>query len=62
VNNDIAVRLLLVTVAVLIGVVSAVVAAALPQPSWVSRVKAAATTFAIAVPAVLVTMTAAGFL
>ena len=61
-NKHIAVRLLLVTVALLIGSVSAVIAAALPQPSRVGRVKAGATTFAIAVPAALVTMTAAGLL
>lgn len=61
-NNEVAVRLLLVCIAVLVGLISAVVAAALPHPSWVGRVKAGATTFAIAVPTALVTMTAAGFL
>jgi hypothetical protein len=62
VNNHIAVRLLLVTVALLIGSVSAVVAAVLPQTVLGRPREGRATAFAIAAPAALVTMTAAGSL
>jgi hypothetical protein len=51
-----------VCIALLVGIVSFVIAAALPHSSWVGRVKAGAAAFAVAVPIMLVTMTAAGFL
>jgi hypothetical protein len=54
--------MLLVSIAVLVGLIAAVVAVALPHASWASRVKAGAAAFAVTLPTVLVTMTAAGLL
>jgi len=55
-------RVLLVCIAILVGAVVAVVAVALPHESWTGRTKAGAAAFAITVPTVLATMTAAGLL
>jgi hypothetical protein len=54
--------MLLVCIALLVGAVIATIAAALPQKAWTGRVKAGAAAFAVAVPVVLATMSAAGLL
>ena len=61
-NKEPWIRMLLVSIAVLVAMIVAVVAVALPHASWAGRVKAGAAAFAVTLPTVLVTMTAAGLL
>ncbi|GAB7052866.1 hypothetical protein [Catenuloplanes indicus] len=61
-NNVSATRILLVVVAVLVGIVVATIAAALPHTSWAGRVRAAAAAFALTIPTVLALLAATGAL